>query len=152
MSHDPRPRCWSRLSLVSSELGKIFEELRREMLSNKGADSSSTSRADVRLVKGESSEAKVRSFTLFQDEPASVWGTGRGLTPIDYFIASVGFGENVIFARNASMASLTIETLETSVTGPGTDEASSTSTESHPTSRPSRSKQGLQQETRPESC
>jgi uncharacterized OsmC-like protein len=98
-------------------LGKKFEELRHAMLSNKGADTSSTNRAEVRLIKDQCSEAKVRSFTLVQDEPESVWGTGKGPTPTDYFIASVGFCENVIFARNASIANLAIESLETTVTG-----------------------------------
>lgn len=87
------------------------------MESNKSADSSSTNRAEVRLVKDQRSEASVRSFTLIQDEPESVWGTGKGPTPTDYFIASVGFCENVIFARNASIANLSIDSLETTVTG-----------------------------------
>ena len=87
------------------------------MISNKAAETSSTNRAEVRLIKDQNSEAKVRTFTLVQDEPESVWGTGKGPTPTDYFIASVGFCENVIFARNASMANLTIDSLETTVTG-----------------------------------
>src|SRR2546425_3547402 len=87
------------------------------MISNKSADASSTNRAEVKLIKYQCSEAKVRSFTLVQDEPESVWGTGKGPTPTDYFIASVGFCENVIFARNASIANLTIDSLETTVTG-----------------------------------
>ena len=107
----------SRLSLVSSDLGRKFEELRSGRVSNKGADTSSTNRAEVRLIKDQSSEAKVRTFTLVQDEPVSVWGTGKCSTPTDYFIASVGFCENVIFARNASTANLTIDSLETTVTG-----------------------------------
>ena len=37
--------------------------------------------------------------------------------PTDYFITSVGFCENVIFARNASLAKLSIDSLETTVTG-----------------------------------
>ena len=102
---------------VSPELGKRFDELRRGMISNKSADASSTNRAEVKLIKYQCSEAKVRSFTLVQDEPESVWGTGKGPTPTDYFIASVGFCENVIFARNASIANLTIDSLETTVTG-----------------------------------
>ena len=106
-----------KLNLVSRELGKKFEELRRGMESNKGEDTSSTNRAEVRLVKDQQSEARVRSFTLIQDEPESVWGTGKGPTPTDYFVASVGFCENVIFARNASIANLTIDSLETTVTG-----------------------------------
>jgi uncharacterized OsmC-like protein len=87
------------------------------MISSKGAGTSSTNRAEVRLVKDQCSEAKVRSFTLVQDEPESVWGTGKGPTPTDYFIASVGFCENVIFARNASIANLAIDSLETTVAG-----------------------------------
>ncbi len=87
------------------------------MVSYKAADTSSTNKAEVRLIKDQRSEAKVRTFTLVQDEPESVWGTGKGPTPTDYFIASVGFCENVIFARNASIASLTIDSLETTVTG-----------------------------------
>ena len=87
------------------------------MESNKSADTSSTNRAEIRLVKDQRSEAKVRSFTLIQDEPESVWGKGKGPTPTDYFIASVGFCENVIFARNASLANLAIDSLETTVTG-----------------------------------
>lgn len=105
------------MNLVSPELGKKFEELRRGMELNKGEDTSSTNRAEVRLVKDQPSEAKVRSFTLIQDEPESVWGTGKGPTPTDYFVASVGFCENVMFARNASIANLTIDSLETTVTG-----------------------------------
>jgi uncharacterized OsmC-like protein len=45
-----------------------------------------------------------------------VWGTCKGPTPTDYFIASIGFCENVIFVRNASIANLTIDSLETTVT------------------------------------
>jgi len=98
-------------------LGKKFDELRRGMLSNKGADTLSTNRAEVKLISGQYSEARVRTFTLVQDEPESVWGTGKGPTPTDFFIASVGFCENVIFARNASMANLTIDSLQTTATG-----------------------------------
>jgi uncharacterized OsmC-like protein len=87
------------------------------MESNKSADTSSTNRADVRLIKDQCSEAKVRSFTLVQDEPESLWGTGKGPTPTDYLIASVGFCENIIFARNASIANLSIDSLETTVSG-----------------------------------
>jgi uncharacterized OsmC-like protein len=79
------------------------------MISNKAGDTSSTNRAEVRLIKDQNSE-------VVQYEPESVWGTGKGPTPTDYFIASVGFCENVIFAKNASMVNLTIDSLETTVT------------------------------------
>jgi len=87
------------LTLVSPELGKKFEELRHGMVSNKAGDTSSTNRAEVRLIKDQNSE-------VVQYEPERVWGTGKGPTPTDYFIASVGFCENVIFAKNASMGKL----------------------------------------------
>ena len=72
-----------------------------------------TNKAEVRLVKDQSSEAKVRGFTIVQDEPESVGGTGKGPTPTDFLVTSVGFCENVIFVRNASLAGLSIESLET---------------------------------------
>jgi uncharacterized OsmC-like protein len=91
--------------------------MRRQMISNKGADTFSTNTAEVRPIKDQYSEAKVRTFTLVQDDPPSVGGTGKGPTTTDYFIASVGFCENLIFARNASIASLALESPETTVTG-----------------------------------
>jgi uncharacterized OsmC-like protein len=59
----------------------------------------------------------VRWFTVVQDEPESVWGTSKGPTPTDYFVTSIGFCENVIFARNASLARLSIDSMETIVSG-----------------------------------
>ena len=76
-----------------------------------------TNRAEVRLIRDQNSEAKVRGFTVIQDEPESVGGTGKGPTPTDYFVTSIGFCENVILARNASLARLSIDSLETVVTG-----------------------------------
>ena len=69
------------------------------------------------MISDQHSEAKVRGFTVVQDEPESVGGGSRGPTPTDYFIASVGFCENVIFARNAILAGVSIDSLETIVTG-----------------------------------
>ena len=54
---------------------------------------------------------------MIQDEPEGIGGTGQGPTPTDYFIASGGFCENVIFVRNASLAGLFLDSLETTVTG-----------------------------------
>lgn len=76
-----------------------------------------TNRAEVRLIRDQNSEAKVRGFTVIQDEPESVGGTGKGPTPTDYFVTSIGFCENVILARNAGLARLSIDSLETVVTG-----------------------------------
>ncbi len=54
---------------------------------------------------------------LLQDEPASIGGGVQGPTPTDYLIASVGMCENVVFVRNASLAGLSMVSLETSVSG-----------------------------------
>jgi uncharacterized OsmC-like protein len=105
------------MSLVSEELGPKFEELRQRFASASRTEDLATNKTEVRLVKDQRSEAKVRGFTVVQDEPESVWGTGTGPTPTDYFVTSVGFCENVIFARNASLAKLSIESMETLVTG-----------------------------------
>jgi uncharacterized OsmC-like protein len=87
------------------------------IIASGSTNTSATNKAKVRLVKDQYSEARVRGFTVIQDEPESIGGTGKGLTPTDYFIASVGFCENVIFVRNASLAGLSIDSLETTAIG-----------------------------------
>jgi uncharacterized OsmC-like protein len=66
-------------------------------------------------VRNQSSEAKVRGFTLTQDEPASIAGGATGPTPTGYLTASVGMCENVVFVRNACLAGISIDSLETMV-------------------------------------
>lgn len=105
------------MSLISEGLGQKFEGLRQRFAEANRTEDLATNKAEVRLVKDQCSEAKVRGFTVVQDEPESVWGTGRGPTPTDYFVTSVGFCENVIFARNASLAKLSVDSMETIVSG-----------------------------------
>jgi uncharacterized OsmC-like protein len=105
------------MTILSPELGPKFEGLKQRFAQASRTEDLATNRAEVRLVKDQNSEAKVRGFTVVQDEPESVGGTGKGPTPTDYFVTSIGFCENVIFARNASLAKLSVDSLETIVTG-----------------------------------
>jgi uncharacterized OsmC-like protein len=103
--------------MISPELRQKFETLRQNIVAAGTANTQATNKAEVKLVKDQHSEARVRDFTVVQDEPESIGGTSKGPTPTDYFIASVGFCENVIFVRNASLAGLSLDSLETVVTG-----------------------------------
>jgi uncharacterized OsmC-like protein len=105
------------MTLLSPGLGEKFEGLKQRFAQGNRTEDLATNKAEVRLIRDQNSEAKVRGFTVVQDEPESVWGTGKGPTPTDYFITSIGFCENVIFARNASIAKLSIDSLETAVSG-----------------------------------
>jgi len=105
------------MTLVSPELAPKFESMKQRFAQASRAEDLISNKAEVRLIRDQNSEARVRGFTVVQDEPESVSGTGKGPTPTDYFVTSVGFCENVIFARNASLAGLSIDSLETVVTG-----------------------------------
>ena len=105
------------MSIITPSLRGRFETLRQTISASTSANPLATNKAEVTVIKDQHSEALVRGFTVVQDEPESIGGTGKGPTPTDYFIASVGFCENVIFVRNASLAGLSIESLETVVTG-----------------------------------
>jgi uncharacterized OsmC-like protein len=105
------------MTIVSPDLAEKFAEMKKRFASGSRSEDLFTNKAEVRLIKDQNSEAKTRGFTVVQDEPESVWGTGKGPTPTDYFVTSVGFCENVIFARNASLAGLSVDALETVVTG-----------------------------------
>ena len=103
--------------MISPGLRQKFETLRQNIVASGTTNTLTTNKAEVKLIKDQRSEAMVRGFTVIQHEPESIGGTGQGPTPTDYFIASVGFCENVIFVRNASLAGLSLDSLETTVTG-----------------------------------
>jgi uncharacterized OsmC-like protein len=76
-----------------------------------------TVRADCMLIGDQSSEVKYSDNRLISDEPKAIGGTSLGPSPLDYFIASIGFCENVTFARYATLNELNLDSLETSVRG-----------------------------------
>ena len=105
------------MPIITTDTRKRIETL-RQTIESSGSDSPlAMNKAEVKWIEGQHSNGLVRGFSLVQDEPESVGGTSKGPTPTDYFIASVGFCENVIFVRNASLAGLSIESLETVVIG-----------------------------------
>ena len=103
--------------MISPELRQRFETLRQNIVTSGTSDTFEINKAEVKLIKDQHSEARVRGFNVIQDGPESIGGTGKGPTPTDYFIASIGFCENAIFVRNASLAGLSVDSLETTVTG-----------------------------------
>jgi len=74
-----------------------------------------TVRADSRLIGDQASEVKRGQHLIISDEPREVGGSDNGPSPLDYFVAAVGFCENVTFARYATLQGLSFDSLETSV-------------------------------------
>jgi putative redox protein len=105
------------MPIISAETRARIETLRQTIIASGSTNPFATNKSEVKLIRDQHSEALVRGFAVVQDEPESIGGSGKGPTPTDYFVSSVGFCENVIFVRNASLAGLSIESLETVVTG-----------------------------------
>jgi uncharacterized OsmC-like protein len=104
------------MSIVSPVIKTTFAKREADLRAAAGPVVT-TNTAVARVIENQHSEATVRGMTLVQDEPASVSGTGKGPTPTDFFVASIAFCENVIFARTAATSDLDIEALETAVSG-----------------------------------
>jgi len=104
------------LSIVPSIVKTIFTK-RIQDLKAQETEAIATNKATAKLIGNQKSEGIVRGFTLIQDEPESVAGSGTGPTPTDFLIASVAFCENVVFARNAVLNHLDIQALETTASG-----------------------------------
>lgn len=105
------------MTLISPDLGQKIEAMKQRFVTGSRAEDIFTNKAEAKLVRDQNSEAIVRGITLVQDEPVSVGGTGKGPTPTDFLVTSVGFCENVVFVRNASLAGVSIDSLETHVSG-----------------------------------
>jgi len=106
------------MELVSPNFKSIVEELRARMITTKDPNQTlATVRADAKLLGQQYQEVKVKDFVIACDEPVPSGGTDKGPTPLDFFAASIGFCENVMFTRQAALRGLEFDSLETSVRG-----------------------------------
>jgi putative redox protein len=106
------------MPLISADFKNIVEG----MISNLKATEDpmqalGTVRANVKLLGQQYQESKVGDFTLVCDEPIGSGGTDKGPTPLNFFVSSIGFCENVTFARHAALHALDLVSLETIVRG-----------------------------------
>ena len=103
---------------VNSSFKSIVEDLRAKVLAAKDTNQTlATVRADARLLGQQYQEVKVKEFVIASDEPIPSGGTDKGPTPLDFFAASIGFCENIMFTRHAALHGLEFDSLETSVRG-----------------------------------
>ena len=104
------------LTLVSKELKQGVERLSTELRSlDDPAKSIRPTVAVARMVGPQSSEARWDNLVVRSDESQSVGGAGSGPSPSALFVASVGFADNVLFARQAAMNNVDFDSLETKV-------------------------------------
>ena len=104
------------MQLTSPSFKSTVEELRSKVASVKEPNQTvATVRADAKLLGQQYQEVNVQNFTIACDEPVSSGGTDKASTPLDFFAASIGFCENVMFTRHAALNGVQFESLETSV-------------------------------------
>jgi len=104
------------MTLVSSELKEAVQKL-FENWSTPGAKTVGASVAETRMIGPQSSEARWPNFKVISDEPKSAGGMDSAPPPSTIFVASIGFGENVIFARQAAFKGVEFDSYETKVEG-----------------------------------
>jgi uncharacterized OsmC-like protein len=106
------------MGLVSPNFKSVVEELRARVAAARDPNQTlGTVRADARLLGQQYQEVKVKDFVIACDEPILSGGTDKAPTPLDFFAASIGFCENVMFTRYAVLHGLQFDSLETSVRG-----------------------------------
>src|SRR5438094_6748365 len=106
------------MELISSDFKSIVEEMRAKVAAAKDPNQTmGTVRADAKLLGQQYQEVKVKDFKIASDEPVPSGGTDKGPTPLDFFAASVGFCENVMFTVHAALHGLAFDCLESTVRG-----------------------------------
>lgn len=106
------------MELVSPSFKTMVEELREKVASAKDlGETLGTARAAAKLLGQQYQEVEIKDFMIASDEPVAVGGTNKAPTPLDYFVASIGFCENIMFTRHATLHDLQFDSLETSVHG-----------------------------------
>jgi uncharacterized OsmC-like protein len=74
-------------------------------------------RAETWLVGDQYSRAEVEGHLLHADEPPERGGTGKGPSPIQHFLATLGFCEQVMVGRNAALLGLQLDSVRITVKG-----------------------------------
>ena len=103
------------MTLVSNELKSGMKELYDKLSSADPSTTSNPTVVETRMVGAQTSEAEWPDYAVVSDEPKSVGGRGSAATPSGLFVASIGFADNVIFARQAAMKGMDFDSYETKV-------------------------------------
>lgn len=74
-------------------------------------------RAEVWLVENQRSRGRARGHEFECDEPSERGGTDVAPTPLEYMLASLGFCQEVMIARNAALRDLRLEDVHIGVRG-----------------------------------
>jgi uncharacterized OsmC-like protein len=104
------------MTLLSAELKEGVQKL-FETWSSPGAKTVGPTVAETKLIGPQTSEAKWPNFDVTSDEPKSVGGMDSAPPPSSLFVASIGFAENVIFARQAALRGVDFDSYATKVEG-----------------------------------
>ncbi len=104
------------MTLVSQEMKEGVKTLFQKL--GGPPDSANPTKPTVAVAKmtgPQTSEARWDRFVVVSDEPKSVGGWETAPPPSSIFVASIGFAENVIFARQAALYGVDFEAFETKV-------------------------------------
>ena len=106
------------MTLVTSKLREGVKNLFDKLASSKDpAASLGKTKAVVKMVGPQTSVAVTAGFSVASDEPESLDGRMTAPYPSSLFTASIGFAENVIFARQAALYDVDFDAYETTVEG-----------------------------------
>ncbi|MFQ5762151.1 MAG: OsmC-related (seleno)protein [Candidatus Bathyarchaeia archaeon] len=99
------------------KLGKHVDDAREKMTDPK-ENSVVTLKVDARLIENFLKQATTGSgFTLTSDEQVYFGGTAKGPTPMETFLAALGFCQMTIYATYASTLGVKLDGLEISLRG-----------------------------------
>jgi uncharacterized OsmC-like protein len=106
------------MTLVTRKLREGVKNLFEQLASTKDPDASlGKPKAVVKMVGPQTSVAVTAGFSVASDEPESLDGRMTAPYPSFLFTASIGFAENVIFARQAALYDIDFDAYETRVEG-----------------------------------
>ncbi len=91
------------MALLSPELGERFEGLKQRFASASRTEDLASNKSEVRPIKDQNLEQRSAALRWVQDDPESVWGTGKGPTPTDYFITSEMIFKLVVDGQNVPL-------------------------------------------------
>ncbi len=104
------------MTILTADMKEGIQKLYEKLSSPEAlANPAGPTKAVAKMTGPQASEAIWPTFKVLSDEPESVGGTSKAPPPSSIFVASIGFAENVIFARTAALNGVEFDSLETSL-------------------------------------
>ena len=100
-----------------TKIAAAVEHVRAQLRSAPEGQTSTTFKAQTRLLEGVTTAARIRQFDLTIDEPVHLGGSDSGPNPVEVVLAALGTCQEIVYGVYAAALGIPLDRVEIDVEG-----------------------------------